>query len=208
MLKPELQPHLQKDKNSNIRHNKKIIPLLLCFALAGASIFLLSPEQSQDSNSNIIQNAVIDQSGDKVPPDMKASIDGGFMTYTAKLQPIAIDEKIKLDIQNAPYLDEPAKLAMLEIDDNSRARITSVMLWDNFDQDGDVVRVQSGGITLEVPIFHAPTTIYIPYVPGEPIIIQGVYDGGGGITAAIETMSGPIPLPIMTVGQIIAIPLL
>jgi hypothetical protein len=145
--------------------------------------------------------------GDKVPLERRAQIDGLFSAYTGRLAPLAL-EKNKDAFMAQAFLSAEEKAQLWAELENGDRRLTAVTLWDNFDQDGDVVTVQSEGVTLTVPILHAPTTVYLPYRPGAALSITGARDGGGGITAAIETMSGAVPLPVMTVGQTIVIPLL
>ncbi|MCB1838786.1 MAG: hypothetical protein KDI61_00800 [Alphaproteobacteria bacterium] len=175
-----------------------------CIAFSGLSLL-----HQGKSSINIPADPVISQKGDSVGPDEKALIDGHFMTYTAKLLPLDLtDKKIKAEFMRSPLYPDDEKSSLLEDVESGKRDLTAVVLWDNFDQDGDVVSIESAGVILEVPLYHAPVTVFLPYVPGVPLLVHGVHDGGGGITAAIETSSGAIPLPVMAVGQTISLPVL
>jgi hypothetical protein len=68
--------------------------------------------------------------------------------------------------------------------------------------------VTAAGFTQQVPLFHAPTRILVPYIPGQPVFVTGERDGrGGGVTVAVELSTGPLPLPPLAVGQTVALPL-
>lgn len=146
---------------------------------------------------------------DKVSVEQRAEIDGKFAGYTGRLEKLALtDPKVREDFLASPYLEPEAKQQMLAEMDKGDRDMAVITLWDNFDEDGDVVSIQCGGVTLTVPLAHAPTKVYFPYKPGAALVITGVRDGGGGITAAIETAAGAVPLPIMSVGQTIVLPLM
>lgn len=92
--------------------------------------------------------------------------------------------------------------------DNGERTLGWIALWDNFDEDGDVVTLSTAGISLSVPLTHSPTRLLIPYIPGQPVFVTGERDGmGGGVTAAVELSSGALPLPPLAVGQTVALPL-
>ena len=85
-------------------------------------------------------------------------------------------------------------------------RLAWVTLWDTDAEDGDMVRIDSSGFSTVVTLTNAPITFAVP-VPEQGVInITGVRDGGGGIT--IGAMSGMqrIALPIMSVGQVLGVP--
>jgi hypothetical protein len=145
--------------------------------------------------------------GDHVSMDKRAQIDGYFSGYTASLLPID-PQKDKADFMAFPLMGAALKNQLwLDLEKGDR-QITTVTLWDNFDEDGDVVSIESGGVTITVPLSHSPTRVYLPYKTGGSLIVTGLRDGGGGITAAIDTASGSVPLPVMAVGQSIVLPLL
>lgn len=85
-------------------------------------------------------------------------------------------------------------------------RLARVTLWDTHSQDGDVVAVVSAGYRREVLITHAPQQVIIPVDGSTVVQIIGVRDGGGGITLGATGSSSSVLMPIMSVGQTIALP--
>ena len=130
-----------------------------------------------------------------------------FAHATGSLMPIDNFAPERQDELAAALRLRPAEAAnlMLLIESGKRS-IGWLSLWDNFDEDGDVVSVTSAGFTQVVPLIHEPKRIMVVYVPGEPIYVTGERDGVGGITVAVELTTGPLPLPIMAVGQTVALP--
>ena len=68
-----------------------------------------------------------------------------------------------------------------------RQRLGWIVLTDSMDPDGDVVAVESGGITQHVVLSKAWVPVAVP-LTGAPIGITAVRDGdGGGVTVALGT---------------------
>ncbi len=84
------------------------------------------------------------------------------------------------------------------------ARYYHIFLFDNCDEDGDIVQVYFNGALLgEVPITHAGTTISVPVTQGAAGLLQivAVHDGQGGITVAFQTSAGRRYSRILQVGE-------
>jgi len=81
-----------------------------------------------------------------------------------------------------------------------------VTLWDTDAEDGDVVRVDSGGYSRTVTLRHAPLTFALPAPADGRLRLTGVYDGGGGITVGASSGPQVLPLPLMSAGQTLTIP--
>ena len=84
------------------------------------------------------------------------------------------------------------------------ARFYLIHLFDNCDEDGDVVRVLVNGLPVgEVPITHAGTTLSVPFTAGQTntVSIMGVHDGGGGITLGLRTSEGRYYTRILQEGE-------
>jgi hypothetical protein len=85
-------------------------------------------------------------------------------------------------------------------------RLAWITLWDTDAQDGDTVRVDSSGFSTTVRLSNTPITFAVP-VPEQGVInITGVYDGGGGITIGALSGAQRVALPIMSVGQVLGVP--
>jgi hypothetical protein len=86
-------------------------------------------------------------------------------------------------------------------------RLVRLTLWDTHADDGDVVRIRSIGYSRDVAISRTPATIAIPMREGDVVRLLGVRDGGGGITIGVSHESVPLPLPLMSEGQELTLPL-
>lgn len=86
------------------------------------------------------------------------------------------------------------------------SRLIYVTLWDDVAVDGDVVRLSSNGLSIDLSLSHQPTRVAIPAPPQGVVNLTGVRDGGGGITVAVMSGSEHVPLPPMSPGQKIGIP--
>lgn len=147
--------------------------------------------------------------GDEVSPEQAAEIDSKFMVYTGQMDSLpATDPQVRDAVQKAPYLETERTAELLAELEQGDTQLGAITLWDNVDEDGDIVQISTSRATIIVAISHAPQTFLIPRVPGEPIHIVGVKDGSGGITAALSMTSGPVPLPIMAEGQTIVLPMM
>ena len=211
----ESEPQLEKltPEPPTLHTWKRYGNLLAVMALAGglalAGNYFLDGAHKDRSQSGTAVAQSVSGKGDKVDEKQRLQREVRFMRYTAMLQPVDLNDKnIQSLFAGAPYLTSPMRTQILSEVESGNLQVASIQLWDNFDEDGDVVDIHTGGFTMTVSLTHAPQTILIPYKSGQPLLIVGNHDGGGGITAAISTPSGEAPLPLMSVGQIIEIPLL
>ena len=87
-----------------------------------------------------------------------------------------------------------------------KTRVGWVTVSDFWAEDGDQVTVSSGGFSQDIPLFHRPTTIAVPYTPGVPAVVTGKIDGGGGITVAVHVGASIFRLAPMAVGTSVQVP--
>ena len=145
--------------------------------------------------------------GDRVSTSEVRALQEGFAKIHGGPVPIDLSKpKERQALVEHLALPQPEADRAVALIDEGRLAVGWITVWDNFDEDGDVVAITAGGFTQTVPLFHQPTTIAVPYLPGQPITVEGVRDGGGGITAAIGLASGPLPLPPLAVGQSVQVP--
>ena len=104
-------------------------------------------------------------------------------------------------------MPETEKARLRRALEESTTRLGAITVWDNMVEDGDTIRIAAAGFTQEVLILHKPKSFFVPYLPGGSVRIEGVHDGGGGITLGVRTALGPLPLPPLSVGQIVEIAL-
>ena len=90
---------------------------------------------------------------------------------------------------------------------NQSIVLTRLTLWDTHAEDGDVVAIVSAHYRREVRITNAQQHVIIPVTQGSSVIeVIGIHDGGGGITLGVEAAGGQALMPIMAVGQTLALP--
>ena len=77
-----------------------------------------------------------------------------------------------------------------------------ITLWDTDAEDGDVVRIDSGGYSRTITLSKQPVTIAVPVPHDSVISVTGIRDGeGGGITVGLASGASRAVFPIMSVGQ-------
>lgn len=104
-----------------------------------------------------------------------------------------------------------AEVKQLQSDINRmpNSRLIWVDVFDDCDEDGDVIAIKSLTFSQQIPIFHTPHRVAVYVMPGErQILLTGIRDGYGGITVAVKTNIGIIQLPYLLPGQTVAIPFL
>lgn len=86
-------------------------------------------------------------------------------------------------------------------------RLISVTLYDSDAQDGDVVAITSDGFSRTIALQKEPVRVVIPEPRFGSFTLTGAVDGeGGGVTVGLMLSTEPFPLPVMSVGQALAIP--
>lgn len=111
----------------------------------------------------------------------------------------ASGEKLRPQIA-APTISEGMKQELLAGDIN----FFHLFIYDSCAEDGDVVDViLDGQAFARVPITNQGATLSIPMANGRvtAVAIQGVYDGGGGITVAFHSSGGDAFLGVLDAGQ-------
>ncbi len=109
---------------------------------------------------------------------------------------------------SAAAVPSPQPLPQPALDDDVDLPLAWLTLWDHRDEDGDIVRVVSEGYARSVPILHVPVTLAVPVPASGVINIVGVHDGFGGITVGIKSGATPVLLPVLSVGQVVGVPVL
>jgi hypothetical protein len=90
---------------------------------------------------------------------------------------------------------------------SGRTRIGWLTVMDSDAEDGDWVTVSSAGVSQQVQLFHAPTTLAVPYAPGVPVSVTGMVDGDGrGITVAVRVGTNSFVLAPMRPGTSVQVP--
>jgi len=161
---------------------------------AGAFFFGLgpfAPQQTDDMNQQQVQQ-----------------ITGQFQHAVADFPLVNLsDPHERAKAQAALNLPAPEVQKIMQAADSGQLQLAWVTVWDNYAEDGDVVRISSQGYSAQVGLKNAPTTVVIPVTHAGSVQLTGVRDGGGGITAAARTAAGEIPFPPLNPGQTATLPL-
>ena len=106
-----------------------------------------------------------------------------------------------------------AAVSMLKTDDATRQRLAAdilagrrrigwIVVQDSMDPDGDVVAIEASGIVQQVVLAKAWMPVPVVSDAGHRIGITALKDGGGGgITLALVTSGGPMPLRPLQPGE-------
>lgn len=142
----------------------------------------------------------------------------------AKLKAVSVEQVSNQDLSKAlesmrlaPDQRQKLEVALSTSDPRSPRSATAgpadspvlvwVTLWDFADPDGDIIHVSSAGYEIDVPLQKIQTRIAVPVDGSKAVKISGVRDGGGGITLGLQSGAGPVSLPVLTVGQLITLPI-
>lgn len=90
--------------------------------------------------------------------------------------------------------------------DTGEVRLVYLTLWDDLEEDGDVIRVESGTFAQDVTLRHAPARVTVPLARDGRLAVLGVHDGGGGITVGLTSGNRTVPLPRLRAGQAVPVP--
>ncbi len=101
----------------------------------------------------------------------------------------------------------PAPVAQAAPEDDIELPLAWLTLWDHRDEDGDIVRVVSEGYSRTVPILNTPVTLAVPVPASGVVNVIGIHDGMGGITVGIQSGATPVLLPVLSVGQVVGVPI-
>ena len=138
--------------------------------------------------------------------------DGGAPADIATAQSLQPSEGILVPVSTEdPRAFEDA-VKGLQLSDPDRARVRTaaaagdldlglIAVWDYLHQDGDIVAVSSAGFVQYVPIHNQPSIVVLPYEGPGSITVTGLHDGGGGVTVAVASGSGPLQLRPLMVGE-------
>lgn len=103
--------------------------------------------------------------------------------------------------QVALSLPKDRMAALMPLVYQGAVRLAWITLWDYQQEDGDRMRIESGGLVREVGLLNTPETIAIPYIENSPITLTAIHDGGGGVTVGIRSNATELSLPPMITGQ-------
>lgn len=135
------------------------------------------------------------------PPAAPPGVESG----ASLLQPVAAVDKDSA-INHLLMTAADKERAREEVS-NGKLRLAWITLSDNFDEDGDWVRLEAAGFRQDVRLLHNPYRIAVPYLPGSPITVMGLIDGAGGnITVTVYVGAARVSLKPLARGETLYIP--
>ena len=178
-------PNSNPDKKPFAGFNSKtvVVAAVVLASVAAFSGFFLAEEEVFTSENIALMEERFEASQ---PLSYKYVTDSKDFHKALALMPIP--EKEKTQIQT-DYFD--GKIQLME-----------VVLWDNFQEDGDVIQLSTDTYSVTVPILHEAKVYHIPMPFGSTHVkITGVHDGGGGVTAASTVNGQGLDFPPLKVGE-------
>jgi hypothetical protein len=169
----------------------------------------VSPSQAQmrleafHSLDSLVASKVSDKDVDRALQDMKLSPEA--------LQSLRSDvSKVASPMLPAPTPVRPDATAPAIRPDaqakSQQLQLVWIRLWDTDAEDGDVVRVDSGGYSRTVRLTKHGDTFAVPVTADGLIRVTGIKDGdGGGITVGLASGSSQAVFPIMSEGQVLGL---
>ena len=144
------------------------------------------------------------------PTEEQARQDAFKAAGRLPLQPVNLADRREWEKALKSLNVTPAEAEQLQKDLKAQStRLVWLDVFDDVDEDGDIVAIKTSAFGKEIPIFHAPHRVAVPVALGErEILITGVRDGRGGITVAVRADGRIVPLPRLRPGQPVAIPIL
>jgi len=148
----------------------------------------LAEEDVDDRTTSSVKQA-IQAAGPAAAPD-------AAMAEVAGVQDIPEPKtaEAKQEVEKAVAEAKPTLSAgMVQAIQEDEAKFYRIYMFDNCFQDGDVVRIWiDNEVFAVVPITNQGATLSVPLSAKQAysIVIEGVYDGGGGITVACKTSDG------------------
>lgn len=127
-----------------------------------------------------------------------------------RLEPVNLADRREWEEALKSLNVTPAEAEQLQKDLKAQStRLVWLDVFDDVDEDGDIVAIKTSAFSKEIPIFHVPHRVAVPVALGErEILLTGVRDGRGGITVAVRANGRIVPLPRLRPGQPVGIPIL
>lgn len=102
----------------------------------------------------------------------------------------------------------PAEASLLHYElARGAVHLVRLQVFDDVEEDGDVVEITAGGFSQTLGIFHTPQAMVVPVsADTTAIAVTGIQDGGGGITVALTIDGKSLPLPRLSPQQTITLP--
>ena len=169
-------------------------------ALAVAGVLALIPFLMTDESAGLTDNIA-----DSQRQEIQQAFDDALSKNTVFAESVELTEA-KPTIEAT--FDAPVAQPIVEDAEQGLTEIVYLTVFDNLEQDGDVVRIANGLIDVTVPIWHAESTIPVPVSSSHPTVtLHALKDGGGGVTVGVKAADGTlVPIPPLPPGASVTLP--
>lgn len=200
---PKPQPSNQPDPKTN---TKWALVLAACFVIVGGygltklNTHDYTPESIDASTAAAAAAAAVDSlSADDIK---KRNEDFALIRETKAFATLPAQDA--LNTLTEQHFDAKTRTQLAPQLAAGQVKMTKIKVWDDVAEDGDIVAVITGGMRVEIQIMNLPVTVAMPVVGGVPIQIEGIKDGGGGITLGFgdDNFSAT---PVLKEGEVINI---
>ena len=185
-MQPELESEMQAQQETRLQQLKPMLAGAAMVGLLALAVWLFGPS---------VDN-VSPQTSQMAASQFAAGIPAALPMIPEQEREAAI-MAMALDPEQEKSLRSDVVIGAIEM--------RWLTLFDFEANDGDIVRVSSGYWSQDVAITNAPQRLAVPVSNGA-IRIQGMVDPGGGITIAMMTNLGRLPVPVLAPGQVIDVP--
>lgn len=200
-------PRPQPSKPENHTASKWLLVLVVCLIVGGGGYGLTklnthdyTPESVEESIAAATKANMVDTlSADEIK---KRNQDFAVIRETKSLATLPTQDA--LNALKEDHFSEDIRIQLASKLAEGEMKMIKLKLWDDVAEDGDFVSVITGGMRAEIQLMHQPITVAMPVVGGTPIQIEGVKDGGGGITLGVGD-DHFVATPVLKEGEIINI---
>ena len=144
------------------------------------------------------------------PAEEAARITAFEAAQPIRLKPVNLADPAEREEALTVMNLKPEERKALENNLSTQAeRLVWLDVFDDCQEDGDIVNIKSTSFHQDVAIFHVPRRLAVTLAPSEKAIaLTGIRDGGGGITVSVRVQGRIVPLPRLSPGQTMMIPVM
>lgn len=145
--------------------------------------------------------------GDQTPDAEELKQMQANLTYLQEegLPAVAVAEEEREQAIASMNLPQEEAQKVAQAVQSGQTDLVWLTLWDNYDEDGDVVVVESDWLRTVVPLTNAGATVAVPRPSSGVINVRAQVDGQGGVTLGFIAEGTGLSLPPLPVGNAVGI---